>query len=76
MAGDLGYVIVFPQFLMAVHWPQHVNREGSIAGAAVGISKFKRHQIISNRNISTDMKCTKVIDSKSEWTDIEVMFIP
>ena len=39
LAGDLGYVIVFPQFIMAVHWPQYVNKEGSIAAAIVGISK-------------------------------------
>lgn len=39
LAGDLGYVIVFPQFLMAVHWPQYVNKEGSIAASIVGISK-------------------------------------
>ena len=41
LAGDLGYVIVFPQFLMAVHWPHRVNMEGSIAGAAVGIGILK-----------------------------------
>ena len=39
LAGDLGYVIVFPQFLMAVHWPHCVNTVGSIAGATVGIGK-------------------------------------
>ena len=40
LAGDLGYVIVFPQFLMAVHWPQYVNTVGSIAGATIGIGKY------------------------------------
>ena len=37
LAGDLGYVIVFPQFVMAVHWPEYVNREGSVAAAIVAI---------------------------------------
>lgn len=37
LAGDLGYVIVFPQFLAAVHFPAMVNRAGSIAAALIGI---------------------------------------
>ena len=36
LAGDLGYVIVFPQFLMAVHWPEQVNGFGSLSSALVG----------------------------------------
>ena len=39
LAGDLGYVIVFPQFFMAVHWPEYVNMDGSIAGAIIGIGR-------------------------------------
>ena len=39
LAGDLGYVIVFPQFFMAVHWPEYVNADGSIAGAIIGIGR-------------------------------------
>jgi high affinity choline transporter 7 len=37
LAGDLGYVVVFPQFLAAVHMENHVNPAGSVAGAAVGV---------------------------------------
>ena len=37
LAGDLGYVIVFPQFFMAVHWPEYVNTDGSIGAAIIGI---------------------------------------
>ena len=46
LAGDLGYVIVFPQFLMAVHWPHRVNKEGSIAGAIIGIGKSSISDLI------------------------------
>ena len=30
LAGDLGYVVVFPQFLAAVHFPQVNRRQSSI----------------------------------------------
>ena len=46
LAGDLGYVIVFPQFLMAVHWPQYVNMEGSVVAALIGIGRINRYVII------------------------------
>ena len=36
LAGDLGYVIVFPQFFAAVHLSQHVNVFGSVAAALLG----------------------------------------
>ena len=39
LAGDLGFVLVFPQFFMAVHWPEYVNMDGSIAGAIIGIGR-------------------------------------
>ena len=37
MAGDFGYVVVFPQFLAAVHLSNHVNVVGSVAAALVAI---------------------------------------
>lgn len=36
LAGDLGYVIVFPHFLAAVHFPHLVNRNGAIVASLVG----------------------------------------
>lgn len=38
LAGDLGYVIVFPQFLAAVHWPEKVNVFGSVCASLVAIT--------------------------------------
>ena len=63
LAGDLGYVIVFPQFLMAVHWPSHVNMEGSIAGAITGIGKCTISNFISKITIiDFNFKITEIYD--------------
>lgn len=37
LAGDLGYVIVFPQFFAAIFLRNHVNSWGSILAACFGI---------------------------------------
>ena len=36
LAGDLGYVIVFPHFLASVHFPELVNRNGALVAVAFG----------------------------------------
>ncbi|TRY78353.1 hypothetical protein TCAL_01734 [Tigriopus californicus] len=38
LAGDWGFVLVFPLFLGAVHFPQHVNKFGAIGAALTGLS--------------------------------------
>lgn len=38
LAGDWGYVLVFPLFLGAVHFPQHVNTFGAIGAILTGLA--------------------------------------
>jgi len=40
LAGDLGYVIVFPQFLAAVHFPHFVNPIGCGVASLVSLERF------------------------------------
>lgn len=38
LCGDFVYVMLFPQLTLAVHWPNHVNRSGSIAAYFLGFT--------------------------------------
>ena len=37
LAGDLGYVIVFPQFFASVYFPDHLTLAGSISAAVLSV---------------------------------------
>ena len=37
LAGDLGYVVVFPQFLASVYFPEYVNKSGSVAAVLISL---------------------------------------
>ncbi len=55
LAGDLGYVVVFPQFLAAAHLAGRVNGAGSAAGIAVSklnVLRINVAEIYENSGLS------------------------
>ena len=57
LAGDLGYAIVFPQFVAAVRFEKCVNTAGSVAAAVVGIVlRYRAYHEKSAHNLTSSLQ--------------------